>query len=128
MQGRAERGCGWPPGLAPIPMSVLGQLHSTQGRLAQGPVEGGRGGVCVCGVSGDLGMLNEPLCGEQGHLIGTCAQPCRWKPESRSLHGGNSGPLPAEQGGLGCPGDIQGPGAWLDPQVPGNGPAWGWGS
>ena len=67
--------------------------------MGQGPAEGGRGGVCVYGVSGDVGTPNEPLCGEQDHLTGTCAQPCGRKPESRSLHGGNSGPLPAEQVG-----------------------------
>lgn len=54
--------------------------------------------------------------------------PCRQQPEPRSLHGGDSGPLPAEQGGPSCPGGVRGPGAWLDPQGLGNGPDWGWGS
>lgn len=49
------------------PLSALGQLH-----LTQGPAEGARGGVCMCGVSRGVGTPTEPLWGEQGRLTGTC--------------------------------------------------------
>lgn len=72
--GRAGvRAASW---LGSVPVGALGQLHSTQGCLAQGPAEGGRGGTCVCVVRG-CGAARESLSGEQGHLTGPCAQPVR---------------------------------------------------
>lgn len=104
-------GVGWGAEAGVRAASWLGRpwgasASSTPHRMpGPGPSGGGRGvGVCVCGEG--LWGRKEPLSGEQGHLTGPCAQPMQ-ATEPRSLHGGDSGAAPAEQGGPSCPGGVK---------------------
>ena len=110
--GGAERGCGQPPRLTPVPVSALSQLH-----LRQAQQRGQGWSVHVWGEWG-LGTPTEPL-GKQGCPTGTCVcTAMQGQPEPQLLTRRKLGASPHGAGGLSCPGGVQGPEAWLDPQGP----------
>ena len=62
----------------------------------------------MCGVSGAWGRRLSPSGSKAARRAPVCAQPCRGSPSPSSLQGGNSGPLPTEQGGSAAQGVSKG--------------------